>query len=84
MQLAEEMHLRPSEIQDIKIKQLGSGKSPSNELLLIWGHKYDHSVTELFNLLHRLKLFPAMRILKQLVGQPPASIENTAQCAGFQ
>ncbi|KAL9890523.1 serine/threonine-protein kinase pelle [Glossina fuscipes fuscipes] len=69
MQLAEEMHLRPSEIQDIKTKQLGSGKSPSNELLLIWGHKYDHSVTELFNLLHRLKLFPAMRILKQLVSR---------------
>uniref|UniRef100_A0A1A9WJS4 non-specific serine/threonine protein kinase n=1 Tax=Glossina brevipalpis TaxID=37001 RepID=A0A1A9WJS4_9MUSC len=68
LQLAEEMHLSPSDVQSIKSKQL-NGDSPSNALLLIWGHNYDHSVTELFILLHRLKLFPAMRILRQLVSR---------------
>uniref|UniRef100_A0A1I8P9Z3 non-specific serine/threonine protein kinase n=1 Tax=Stomoxys calcitrans TaxID=35570 RepID=A0A1I8P9Z3_STOCA len=67
MQLANRMGFGDDDIKNIGRRIKSTGGSPTYELLNIWGGKYNHKVLELYIVLHRLKAFHGMRIIKDFV-----------------
>ncbi|XP_044729292.1 serine/threonine-protein kinase pelle-like [Chrysoperla carnea] len=61
-----EMQYNSATLELIK-KEKSNGKSPTNELLIQWGSQLNHTITELFHLLSKLKLYSAMNLLKSYV-----------------
>ncbi|XP_055906619.1 serine/threonine-protein kinase pelle [Eupeodes corollae] len=60
------MHYSSKDLQVIKRAVQCKGCSPTNELLNMWG-EYNHTVTELFVLLYRMRLYNAMDVIKSSV-----------------
>ncbi|XP_061392466.1 serine/threonine-protein kinase pelle [Musca vetustissima] len=66
-QVAQTMNFSEADIQSMARKIKSTGESPTNELLNIWGGKYNHKILELYKVLYKLKAFQGMRILKDYV-----------------
>ncbi|XP_005190935.1 serine/threonine-protein kinase pelle [Musca domestica] len=67
VQVAQRMRFSEEDIQSINRRIKATGESPINELLNIWGGKYNHKILELYMVLQKLKAYQGMRILKDYV-----------------